>query len=298
LLHFYICSDKYIFRSLPRLQHFSMRSTSARGSAVVPTPVPLCAARAYSDAMRVLLIEDDLVIARELGLRWRAHGWVVQACSLLAEADVAIASASARAGHDLIVLDLELPDGDGLAWLARLRERDRLTPVLVLTARDRVADRVQGLRVGADDYLVKPFAVDELDARVDALRRRGQMSNGELLHFGCVTWMGDEGQAYVGPRALELSPREFEVLGLLIRRAPRLVSKPVLVEALAARNLAIGEAAAEVYVSRLRRKLAGSGVAIRTLRGFGYLLTLDGLLAPPDRMPQFGAPRGPRAGSA
>lgn len=241
--------------------------------------------------MRVLLIEDDPVIARELGLRWRPHGWVVQTCGTLADADAAVAAAAASAGFDLLVLDLELPDGDGLIWLATYRERDRLTPVLVLTARDRVADRVQGLRAGADDYLVKPFAVDELDARIDALRRRGQLSCGELLHFGCVTWMADEGQAYVGARALSLSPREFEVLGLLIRRAPRLVPKQALVDALAARNLAVGESAAEVYVSRLRRKLAGSGAAIRTLRGFGYVLTLDGKLTPTGRPAAAAVPR-------
>jgi DNA-binding response OmpR family regulator len=225
--------------------------------------------------MRLLLIEDDRVIARELNLRWRSRGWVVQGCASLAEADAAAVAASAHSGFDLIVLDLGLPDGDGLEWLAHLRQLDRLTPVLVLTARDRVVDRVQGLRRGADDYLVKPFAVDELDARVDALCRRGQLSRGELLHFGRITWMGEEGRAYVDAQALELSPREFEVLGLLIRRAPRLVSKQALIDALAERNLEVGPAAAEVYVSRLRRKLARAGVVIRTLRGFGYLLSLD-----------------------
>jgi DNA-binding response OmpR family regulator len=225
--------------------------------------------------MRLLLIEDDAVIARELNLRWRSRGWVVQSCTRLAEADAATAQAAAHAGFDLVVLDLGLPDGDGLDWLAGLRQRDRLTPVLVLTARDRVTDRVQGLQRGADDYLVKPFAVDELDARVEALRRRGQLSRGELLHIGRITWLGAEGRAYVDAQALDLSPREFEVLGLLIRRAPRLVSKRALVDALAERNLEVGDAAAEVYVSRLRRKLADSGVVIRTLRGFGYLLSLD-----------------------
>ncbi len=225
--------------------------------------------------MRLLLVEDDALIARELNLRWRSRGWVVQSCESLAVADEAFAQSLGAGGFDLIVLDLGLPDGDGVHWLERLRRRDRLTPVLVLTARDRVADRVRGLRSGADDYLVKPFAAEELDARVEALQRRAQTSRGELLHYGRVTWLGDEGHAYVDDQALELLPREFEVLGLLIRRAPRLVPKRALIEALTERNLELGDGAAELYVSRLRRKLVGSGTTIRTMRGFGYFLALD-----------------------
>lgn len=223
--------------------------------------------------MQLLLVEDDALIARELLLRWRGRGWLVQQGGTLAEADTALAASGGD--FDLIVLDLGLPDGDGLTWLQRLRQRDRLTPVLVLTARDRVSDRVQGLHGGADDYLVKPFAAEELDARVAALTRRSQRTRGELLHYGGVTWLGGEGRALVESQPLELSPREFEVLGLLIRRAPRLVPKRVLIDALAERNLEVGDSAVEVYVSRLRRKLAGSGTVIRTMRGFGYLLALE-----------------------
>lgn len=226
-------------------------------------------------AMRLLLVEDDAVIARELLIRWRARGWVAQNCTSLTAADDAFAKSRESGGFELVVLDLGLPDGDGVLWLERLRQRDRLTPVIVLTARDRVADRVHGLRSGADDYLVKPFAADELDARIEALQRRGQTSRGELLHYGRVTWLAEEGRAYVDDQALDLLPREFEVLGLLIRRAPRLVQKRVLIDALAERNMEVGNSAAELYVSRLRRKLAGSGTTIRTMRGFGYLLVLD-----------------------
>ena len=178
-------------------------------------------------------------------------------------------------GLDLVVLDLGLPDGDGLRWLEGVRTRDRLTPFLVLTARDRVVDRVQGLHSGADDYLVKPFAADELDARIEALRRRGQALRGEFVHYGRITWIGSEGRAFLDGQALDLLPREFEVLGQLIRRAPHLVPKRVLIDALAQRNLEVGDSAAELYVSRLRRKLAGSGTTIRTLRGFGYVLILE-----------------------
>lgn len=224
--------------------------------------------------MRLLLIEDDKVIARELQLRWRGSGWMINTCDCLAAADQAMADVSGQ-GYELIVLDLGLPDGDGLEWLKRLRERDRQTPTLVLTARDTVADRVQGLRSGADDYLVKPFAPEELDARVEVLIRRSQATAEELLRYGRITWRGDAGLAFIGGQPMDLTPREFEVLGVLIRRAPRLVAKRSLIAALAEKNLDVGDSAAEVYVSRLRRKLIGSGTAIRTMRGFGYLLVLD-----------------------
>jgi DNA-binding response OmpR family regulator len=221
--------------------------------------------------MRLLLIEDDSVIAHELSLRWRARDWAVLHCASLAEAEQALRDGA----FDLVVLDRGLPDGDGLDWLQRLRTRDRLTPVLVLTARDRVADRVEGLQAGADDYLVKPFAAEELDARVEVLTRRAAAARGELLQFGRLSWLGREGHVLVDGRQLELSPREFEVLGLLVRRAPHVVPKRVLIDALAERNLEVGDSASEVYVSRLRRKLMGSGTEIQTVRGFGYRLVLD-----------------------
>jgi DNA-binding response OmpR family regulator len=224
--------------------------------------------------MRLLLIEDDAVIARELQLRWRAKDWIVHACDRLAAADAVLAD-PAKQGIDIVVLDLGLPDGDGIAWLRRFRQSDRMTPTLVLTARDRVADRVLGLHTGADDYLVKPFARDELDARVEVLARRAQVTRGDVLHFGRLTWRRDLGSAFVDDKALDLSPREFEVLGLLMRRAPRLLAKRLLIDALAERNLDLGDSAAEIYVSRLRRKLQGAGVSVRTLRGFGYMLVLD-----------------------
>ena len=221
--------------------------------------------------MLMLLIEDDPTIAHELALRWRQRGWALQWCASLATARTALAQPGLV---DAVLLDLGLPDGDGLDLLADLRRSDSRTPVLVLSARDQVADRVQGLRLGADDYLVKPFAPDELDARLEGLLRRAGQAASARLSFGALHWLGDEGRACLGETALELSPREFEVLGLLVRRAPRLLPKRVLIEALAERNLEINDSAAEVYVSRLRGRLAGSNVAIRTVRGFGYQLAL------------------------
>ena len=222
--------------------------------------------------MLMLLIEDDPTIAHELALRWRARGWSLTWAATLAAARQAMPVPGL---FDLVLLDRGLPDGDGLSLLAELRRTDARTPVLVLTARDQISDKVQGLRQGADDYLVKPFAADELDARVEGLLRRSGQAGGQRVQFGDLHWLGDEGRALLGGVALELSPREFEVLGLLARRAPRLLPKRVLIEALSERNLEINDTAAEVYISRLRRRLAGSNLGIRTLRGFGYLLALE-----------------------
>lgn len=221
--------------------------------------------------MEILLVEDDPTIARELRLRWSGRGWSMLGCGCLALATEAVKAG----GLDVIVLDLQLPDGDGLQWLRGLRQRDRSTPVLVLTARDTVTDRVQGLRCGADDYLVKPFAPDELDARLEVLERRLRIDRGERAEFGPLIWLQDEGRALLDGRPLDLLPREFEVLGILVRRAPRLVPKRALVDALAERNVEVGDSAAEVYMSRLRRKLVGSGLTIHTARGFGYQLMLE-----------------------
>ena len=224
--------------------------------------------------MRILLVEDDDVIAHELLLRGRARGWFVQPCKSLAAATSARRQSTDDADADFIVLDLGMPDGDGLDWLSTLRAQDRLTPVILLTARDRVTDKVQGLRTGADDYLVKPFTPDELNARIEALQRRGQVSRGVLLHYGELSWLGDEGRAFVSGRRLDLSAREFEVLGLLIRRAPRLLPKRAMTDAPSERNLDVGDSAAELYIFRLRRKLGNSGVTVRTMHGFGCVLEL------------------------
>ena len=218
--------------------------------------------------MQIFLVEDDDTITRELVWRWEAKGWSVLAVNALAAADESLCARRA----DVIVLDLNLPDGDGLEWLGRLRARDRNTPVIVLTARDRVADRVEGLERGADDYLVNPFAADELDARILALERRSASGQGERIQFGRLLWLRDEGHFLVDGQPLDLHPREVEVLGMLIRRAPRLVARRFLLEALAERNLDMGDSAVDVYISRLRRKLGDSGATIITVRGFGYRL--------------------------
>jgi DNA-binding response OmpR family regulator len=148
-----------------------------------------------------------------------------------------------------------------------------------MTARDRVADRVKGLRLGADDYLVKPFAPEELDARIDVLVRRANLSRTRAIRFGRLDLIQEASEVLLDGKRMDLSPREFELLFILMRAAPRLVTKRALVDALSERNLELNDAAAELYVSRLRKKLDGSGTGIRTLRGVGYQLAI--LIPPP-----------------
>ena len=221
--------------------------------------------------MRLLLIEDDVHIARELMLRWRDSDRLAQHAATLAEADAALAAAT----FDIVLLDLGLPDGDGMDWLAAYRQRDPHGAVLVITARDRVADRVKGLRVGADDYLVKPYAPEELDARIDVLVRRANVSRTQAIRFGRLDLLQETSEVLLDGKRLEMSPREFELLFILMRAAPRLVAKRALVDALSERNLELNDAAVELYVSRLRKKLEGTGTGIRTLRGVGYQLAIQ-----------------------
>jgi DNA-binding response OmpR family regulator len=138
-----------------------------------------------------------------------------------------------------------------------------------------VADRVRGLRLGADDYLVKPFAPEELDARIDVLVRRANISRTPAIRFGRLDLVQETSEVLLDGRRLDMSPREYELLFILMRAAPRLVAKRALVDALSERNLELNDAAVELYVSRLRKKLEGTGTGIRTLRGVGYQLAIS-----------------------
>lgn len=218
----------------------------------------------------ILLVEDDRTIKTELEMHWQSMGWRVQVCSRLSD----LSEALSKSAPDVVVLDRQLPDGDSLDWLSGWRQTDPHTPVIVLTAMDRVMDRVEGLRRGADDYVVKPFSPEELDARIESLLRRSGATQGTRVQFGPLLWLQEQSEMRIDGTHLELHPRELEVLGLLIRRAPRLVPKRILVDALAERNLDVTDSAVDVYLSRLRRKLAGRGVQVVTVRGFGYRLDL------------------------
>jgi len=219
--------------------------------------------------MHILLVEDDAVLADGLNRTLQAQGMQVEIARDGLQADALLQRHSPIA--IVIVLDIGLPGIDGFEVVRRLRARGDATPVLLLTARDAVEDRVRGLETGADDYLVKPFATPELVARIRALARRNAPKSA-LLALGNIVLDSSARRARVGERPLELSVREWAVLEYLLQHAGRVVSKQQIVDAIAPWGEDLTLNAVEVYVSRLRLKLDGAGVALRTIRGFGYLL--------------------------
>jgi two-component system OmpR family response regulator len=173
---------------------------------------------------------------------------------------------------DMIILDVGLPGIDGFEVLRRLRSAGQKIPVLVLTARDALDDRVRGLDLGADDYMAKPFAMPELAARVRALVRRSQAQTGPKIVHGPLVLDTLARRAYLDGDALDLAAREWAVLEVLLARIEKIVSKESIIQAMASWGEELTPNAIEVYVSRLRAKLEPSGVRIRTVRGFGYML--------------------------
>ena len=218
----------------------------------------------------ILLVEDDAVLADGLVRALGAQDMQVELLGdgLAADARLQAASIPHLA---VLVLDIGLPGIDGFEVLRRLRSRGSLLPVLLLTARDAVEDRVRGLEGGADDYLVKPFATAELVARIRALARR-HAPPPTRPGLGRLVLDSATRRARVGERLLELSAREWAVLEYLLQQAGRVVSKQQIIDTIAPWGEDLTLNAVEVYVSRLRLKLEGAGVAIRTIRGFGYLL--------------------------
>ncbi len=177
-------------------------------------------------------------------------------------------------------MDIGLPGIDGLELIRRVRRRGVLTPVLILTARDGLDDRVVGLDVGGDDYLVKPFLLPELLARVRALIRRSRAAASLVLAVGPLSLDVQRHSAMLGAVALELTGREWNVLEQLVIAVPRVVAKQKLADSLSQWDKEITPNAVEIYVSRLRTKLAGSGVGIRTVRGIGYRVEVEAGDAP------------------
>ena len=221
--------------------------------------------------MRLLVVEDETRMAAILKSGLARAGFVVDTARLSAEARTAFAVTR----YDAAILDLSLPDGDGIKLLSDLRSSGNQIPVLVVTARDTVEDRVCGLDRGADDYLVKPFAMAELIARIKALLRRPGSALGTTLKAGNVTFDTVGRDARIGDTALLLARRESSVLEHLMRRLGRVVPKSVLEEALYGLNDGPESNAIPVHVHHLRRKFVESGATARihTLRGIGYLLT-------------------------
>lgn len=184
-------------------------------------------------------------------------------------------SALSGYGYDAMLLDLGLPKREGLEVLLHLRKRGDTLPVMILTARDTVEDRVRGLDVGADDYLLKPFSLDELLARLRALLRRASGKADTQIRIGRLGFDSVKRQACVDDTPLVLSARELEVFEILLSHAGRVTAKEAIADRLTGWDEGVGDNAVEVYIHRLRRKLVGSGVLIRTLRGLGYLLEAE-----------------------
>ncbi|WP_439815332.1 response regulator [Zavarzinia sp. CC-PAN008] len=220
--------------------------------------------------MRLLLVEDERALAQLVAARLGREGFVVDAVHSLDEARAALAVAR----FDLVLLDLSLPDGDGLGLLDELRRERADLPVILLTARDRLTDRVAGLDHGADDYVAKPFAMDELVARVRAVLRRPGTRLSTSLAVGNVTLDTASQAAAVAGRPLALGRRELDLLDVLMRRAGRVVTRQDLESSLYGFDDLAQANAIEAAVSRLRRRLAEAGADIRihTVRGVGYFL--------------------------
>lgn len=220
--------------------------------------------------MRILLIEDEPEMASVLKTALERQDFVVDRTSTLADAEI-----MAKVGtHDAIVLDRRLPDGEGLDLIPRLRAMNVDTPVIALTAMAGIDDRVGGLNAGADDYMVKPFATEELVARLRALHRRQFTLRAERIEVGRLIYDFRDREALVADKALDLPRRERLVLETLIRRPGRTVMRRTLEEAVYALDDEIGSNALDAHISRLRRKLedAAAGIEIRAIRNIGYLL--------------------------
>jgi DNA-binding response OmpR family regulator len=220
--------------------------------------------------MRLLLIEDELRIVELLTKALSRTSFVVDAVRTCAEGRAALSTSP----YDAAILDLGLPDGDGIALLSATRASGNRVPIIVLTARDAVEDRVLGLDSGADDYLVKPFAISELVARIKALLRRPGGALGTILQAGNVSFDTIGREVAVDGAYIVLPRRETATLEQLMRRLGRVVPKAVLEEKLYGMDDAIESNAIPVHVHHLRRKLqdAGATVEIHTIRGVGYLL--------------------------
>ena len=219
--------------------------------------------------MRLLLIEDNLALANGLIHSLAQSSHITDAAHTANEALIACATAT----YQLVILDLGLPDMDGIDLLRRLRQRGLTAPVLILTARDTLQDRVQGLDSGADDYLQKPFDLSELEARIRALSRRGTVSD-STVRFGDMSFDTVSRQVTCNAGQLDLTARELGALEILMQRPGRIVSKQQLLEAVYENAVDINLTVIEVLISRLRRKLdeSAAGVNIRALRGLGYRL--------------------------
>lgn len=218
--------------------------------------------------MRLLLVEDDERLARGMIASLEAAGFAVD---ILTSGEDALRLAD-QEPYCAIILDLGLPDMDGLEVLSQLRSRGAVTPILILTARDRVDDRINGLDQGADDYMAKPFDPRELESRIRALVRRSQGTPDPVLRIGALVFDRSSRTVYLDGAILDLRRRELAVLETLMGRPGKVVAKERLSAEVFNFDDAVTPNALEVYVGRLRRKLQPNGPAIRTIRGLGYMI--------------------------
>lgn len=219
--------------------------------------------------MRILIAEDDDVLSDGLCRSMRQSGYAVDCVK---DGQSARLILSGEQPFDLVILDLGLPKLDGFSVLRGLREANRQVPVIILTARDAEEDRVKGLDLGADDYMIKPFSLPELEARVRALLRRGQCGVNPVYSCGSLTFDSVARRALINGEAIDLTTRELSVLEALISRSGWVTSKDQLLERLYSYTEEASANAIEVYIHRLRKKLEPAGVNIRTIRGLGYVM--------------------------
>lgn len=219
-------------------------------------------------AMRILVVEDNAELAQWLVRTLRSEQYTVDCITNGADADFALRSEH----YNLVILDLALPKMDGNEVLRRLRARGDATPVLVLTANNTMQSRVRELDEGADDYMAKPFDIEELEARIRVLLRRSSGQASPTIACGDLRFNTNTREFKIGEQTLELTPRERAVLDVLVRKVGTSVTKMTLAQSLFSLNEDVSTDAIEIYVHRLRKKLEPSSAKIMTLRGLGYLL--------------------------
>jgi two-component system OmpR family response regulator len=216
--------------------------------------------------MRILLVEDDLGLGGALRDQILSEGHLLDWVEVLADARACVETVA----YDLVLLDLTLPDGSGVDFLKRLRREDRSVPLIILTARDRLTDRIAGLNAGADDYLVKPFDLNELSARIGSVSRRYSGNPNPQVSFGAFT-IDLVARSIAGPAGpIDLSQREWVIFEALLRSPRAILTRSRLEDQLYTFDAEVESNTIEVYVSRLRRKLGRD--SIETLRGLGYRL--------------------------
>lgn len=216
--------------------------------------------------MKILIVEDDALLLQGLMMALEGEGYVCDGVTTSRDAEVNLASGL----YSLLVLDLGLPDEDGLRLLLRLRRQKKMQPVLVLTARDTIEDRIAGLDAGADDYLIKPFALDELLARIRALIRRHVNQGDSQLEVGRLSLDMTHRQIHLGGKPLDLTPKEYAILSRLMLKAGQPVHREILYNDIYNWETEPATNTLEVHIHNLRDKIGKS--AIRTVRGFGYTL--------------------------